>query len=124
MQQAQTTILKESEMNALTNNPSSTNEARQLKIVKSDLILLVALIVIFSAGYAMAGSDTTFSTFVTTIRNWLSGSFGLLVSFIALVISVLAAAFGELKKLAIAFIIALICTIVPTILVGLFTFAI
>ena len=98
--------------------------SKQTRIVKSDLILLVALIALFAAGYAMAGSDTTFSSFVTTIRNWLTGSFGLLVSLIALVASVLAAMFGELKKLGIAFMVALICTIVPTILVGIFTLAI
>jgi type IV secretory pathway VirB2 component (pilin) len=98
-------------------NPS----AKQIKIVKSDLVLFVALIALFAAGYAVAGSDSTFSTFVTTIRNWLTGSFGLLVSLIALVASVLAAMFGELKKLGIAFMVALICTIVPTILVGIFT---
>jgi len=108
---------------ALSTNVSPIN-AKQNLIMKSDLILFIALIALFAAGYAMAGSDTTFSSFVTTIRNWLTGSFGLLVSLIALVASVLAAMFGELKKLGIAFMVALICTIVPTILVGIFTFTI
>ena len=89
---------------------------------KSFTFLLSCLVVLMAAlSPAFAGTDATFSIAVNKIMSWMSGSFGVLISLLALVTALIGAITGKLMLLTSAVGVALAFYVGPGIIQGFFT---
>lgn len=74
-----------------------------------------------TSSFAFASGDTTFSAMSDWIIDKLSGSGGLLLAIIALVIAVVSALSGYFKMFAISLVVIIAATLGPGIISGFFT---
>lgn len=85
---------------------------------------ILAIILVFAAWNALAGTDATFSTATSTVTNWIEGSMGKLAAIGALAVGVVTAMVThKLQSAAVAGGIALVASIGPSVINGIFTVA-
>ena len=70
---------------------------------------------------AFAGSDTTFQSMVDWIQDKLTGSMGLLLALIALVIAIISSAMGQFKAFMAVLVVVVAATLGTSIIIGMFT---
>lgn len=99
---------------------------RKLQTLQSQLsrlntrYLLMPLFGLLSAP-AFAGSDTTFQSMVDWIQDKLTGSMGLLLALIALVIAIISSAMGQFKAFMAVLVVVVAATLGTSIIIGMFT---
>lgn len=99
---------------------------RKLQTLQSQLsrlntrYLLMPLLGLLSAP-AFAGSDTTFQSMVDWIQDKLTGSMGLLLALIALVIAIISSAMGQFKAFMAVLVVVVAATLGTSIIIGMFT---
>lgn len=85
---------------------------------------ILAIILSFVAWNVFAGTDATFSTATSTVTNWIEGSMGKLAAIGALAVGVVTAMVThKLQSAAVAGGIALVASIGPSVINGIFTVA-
>ena len=82
--------------------------------------LLLPMLGLLSAP-AFAGSDTTFQSMVDWIQDKLTGSMGLLIALIALVIAIISPAMGQFKAFMAVLVVVVAATLGTAIIIGMFT---
>jgi len=84
----------------------------------------LAIVMFLAALQSIAGTDATFSTATTTVTNWVEGSMGKLAAIGALAVGVVTAMVThKLQSAAVAGGIALVASIGPSVINGIFSVA-
>jgi conjugal transfer pilus assembly protein TraA len=90
--------------------------------MKKQTVLMLMALGVFVAGHAVAGTDTTFGTVVTTLDNWMTGSMGKVFAIGSLGVGL---AIGVVQQSIMSVVtgvaIALAGSIGPGVLAGIFT---
>lgn len=82
--------------------------------------LLLPLFDLLSAP-AFAGSDTTFQSMVDWIQDKLTGSMGMLLALVALVIAIISASMGKFTAFMAVLVVVAAATLGTAIIIGMFT---
>ncbi|MFH6973105.1 TrbC/VirB2 family protein [Neisseria sp. 23W00296] len=82
--------------------------------------LLLPLFGLLSAP-AFAGSDTTFQSMVDWIQDKLTGSMGMLLALVALVIAIISASMGKFTAFMAVLVVVAAATLGTAIIIGMFT---
>ena len=82
--------------------------------------LLLPLLGLLSAP-AFAGSDTTFQSMVDWIQDKLTGSMGMLLALVALVIAIMSASMGKFTAFMAVLVVVVAATLGTAIIIGMFT---
>ena len=82
--------------------------------------LMLPLLGLLSAP-AFAGSDTTFQSMVDWIQDKLTGSMGVLIALVALVIAIISSAMGQFRAFMAVLVDVVAATLGTAIIIGMFT---
>ena len=82
--------------------------------------LLLPLFGLLSAP-AFAGSDTTFQSMVDWIQDKLTGSMGMLLALVALVLAIISASMGKFTAFMAVLVVVAAATLGTAIIIGMFT---
>lgn len=85
-----------------------------------NLVLLCVVVALTVASPAFSAGDQTFSVATTKILAWMSGTFGLLISLLALATALIGAVTGKLMLLVSAVGVALAFYVGPGVIQGFF----